>query len=378
MAKPPLVAHVIFALRMGGLENGVVNLVNRFPKEKFRSAIICVTEYDDFAKRINDPDIPIIALHKKPGKDPVWYLRLWKVLRTLSPDIVHTRNLPTVESQFIAWLAGTKGRVHSEHGWDTYDLGGVNNKYRLLRKILSPFINKFIALSSELRNYLTERVGVPENKVEQIINGVDSLRFHPADGVHHSALPLGFSDQNSIVIGTVGRMEEVKDPLNLVNAFIELVQHYPQHAPRLRLVMIGGGSLYESVGLRLKDTGLMNQVWLPGPREDVPELLRSMDIFALPSMAEGISNTILEAMSSGLPIVATNVGGNYELVSEGKNATLVAKSDSRALFRALAEYVSNREKRRTYGAHSRQRVEEFFSMEKMVKNYMSIYSEVLT
>lgn len=373
--QPPLIVHVVNALRAGGLENGLVNLINRLPQDRFRHAVVCLTDFDDFARRIQRPDVPVVALHKRPGKDVFWYWRMWRALRKLRPDVVHTRNLATIEAQAIAFLAGVPGRVHGEHGWDVYDLGGTNRKYRTLRKLLRPFIKVFVPLSQELEQYLIEGVGVAPSKIVRICNGVDVDKFSPA-GNDRTVLAPGAAG-GEVIIGTVGRMEEVKDPLNLVDAFIRAGQTYAGFSEKARLVMVGGGSLFEAAQQRLNDAGLAERAWLPGNRDDIPDLLRSFDVFVLPSRAEGISNTILEAMASGLPVVATRVGGNPELLEEGDNAALVPAQDGEALAKAMWSYVDSPDRRLDHGRRSRELAEVRFSIGRMVDDYSDVYSALL-
>jgi sugar transferase (PEP-CTERM/EpsH1 system associated) len=374
-AQPPLIVHVVNALRMGGLENGLVNLINRMPADQFRHAIICLTDYDNFAQRINRDDVEIIALHKQPGKDPIWYCRMWRSLRRLKPSIVHTRNLATIEAQFVAFLAGVSGRVHGEHGWDMHDLGGSNPKYLLLRKLLKPFIQMFIPLSIEIHDYLVSRVGVEPERITRICNGVDTTMFYPP--AEKKRRPREWGSDEDIVIGYVGRMEPVKDPLNLVDAFIQGVARHPESRNSVRLAMIGDGSLFDTVVEKLEENGLSDRAWLPGHRNDIPQMLRIFDIFVLPSKAEGISNTILESMSTGLPVVATRVGGNAELVEQGENSRIVSASDSDALSEAIWNYVHSSELRHKHGRKSRLRAETTFSIDKMVSDYSQVYRLLL-
>ena len=372
---PPLsVVHVVNSLRMGGLENGLVNLINRTPENQYKHSIVCLTDYDDFCKRIKREDAAIYALHKKPGKDISWYFRLHKILKTLKPDIVHTRNLATIESHIVALLSGVRGRVHSEHGWDMQDLNGANRKYRLLRRLVSPLIARFIPLSKELENYLVDTISVPKRKVSRICNGVDSERFMP--GIKRGILPFIEAPDETVVVGCIGRMQTVKDPMNLVNAFTTIIRDYPDTRQKIRLVMIGDGPVLKEAQEMLRSLNLGDIVWLPGHRDDIPELLQQFDIFVLPSKAEGISNTILEAMSSGLPIVATRVGGNYELIEEGENGVLVPASDSDALAAAIFQYTKDDELCARHGARSRKIVEESFSITGMIAKYMEIYDGV--
>ena len=151
MYAPPLIAHVIHRLDVGGLENGLVNLINRIPPNQYRHAIICIEDYTDFRQRITRDDVQVIALNKRAGYDLKLYLKLFRVLRELKPDIVHTRNLAALEAQLIAVAARVKVRVHSEHGRDISDLKGENFKYNLLRKIIYPFVDHFITISEFIR-----------------------------------------------------------------------------------------------------------------------------------------------------------------------------------------------------------------------------------
>ena len=114
--QPPLIAHVIYRFGIGGLENGLVNLINNMPAGRYRHAIICLTDYTDFRNRLKSQDIPVIAVHKRDGKDFSAYVRLWKIFRKLRPDFVHTRNLGTVDVAIPAALAGVRYRIHGEHG----------------------------------------------------------------------------------------------------------------------------------------------------------------------------------------------------------------------------------------------------------------------
>ncbi len=377
---PPLVAHVVHSLRVGGLENGLVNLINRMPAERYRHVVVCLSTYDHFAERIARDDVEVLALHKREGKDPMLYWRLLRLLRRLRPDIVHTRNLGAVEAQLPAWLAGARARIHGEHGRDIGDLAGTNRRYRLIRRLMRPFVHRYVPLSRELADYLHDAVGVPRARMTRIVNGVDVEHFRPdEDGRARAALlsERGWPE-DSVVVGWVGRMEPVKNPLGLVEALARLRVIAPGASDRVRLVLIGDGSQRAAVEAAVKERALGDRVWLPGSRDDVPELLRALDLFALPSLAEGISNTILEAMASGLPVVATDVGGNAELVDAGRTGELVPASDPDALAGALALYLERPQRLSIDGRAARARAVETFSIDGMVSAYTDVYDRVLS
>lgn len=378
----PLIAHVLFRFDVGGLENGVVNLINRMPPDRFRHVIVALSDYTDFRQRLQH-DVPVYALHKREGKDFGLHLRLYRLFRRLRPDVVHTRNLNAVEAQLPAWLAGVPGRVHGEHGWDVHDLDGSSRKYRLWRKLFRPFVQRYIPLSQHLSGYLAQEIGVSAERIACICNGVDTDKFHPAFNGREPLPEEAFARdraaaaQTRIVIGTVGRMEQVKDQMTLAKAFAELVARRPDIRESVRLVMVGDGRLRQDVLRFLRESGLEEMAWLPGSRNDTAELLRAFDVFVLPSLAEGISNTILEAMASGLPVVATDVGGNGELVQAGETGYLVPRNDPDAMARALERYVDDQALRRAHGDSGRRRTEQRFSLDGMVDRYVQVYESLL-
>lgn len=375
----PLVLHVFYRFDVGGLENGVANLINHMPADAYRHAILALTEVTDFRQRIRRDDVQFISLHKPPGHLFKLFPRLVRIFRELKPAIVHSRNLAALEVTVPAWLARVPVRIHGEHGRDVGDLDGSNKIYQWVRRAYNPFVSRWIALSRDLETYLTGRVGIPARKVTQIYNGVDAGRFHPAaDAV--SPAPISdcpFKQPEHWLVGTVGRMQTVKDQTLLARAFIRALEIAPELRSRLRLVMVGDGPLRVEAQALLETAGVAELAWLPGERHDVPDVLRCLDCFVLPSLAEGISNTILEAMASGLPVIATNVGGNPELVSEGLTGMLVPASDPEAMACSIIDYARNPEQARMAGKVGRVKVEQRFSLDAMVGAYRSVYDRLL-
>lgn len=371
--QAPLVVHIIHALGTGGLENGLVNIINRTPPGRYRHAIVCLTEADEFAGRITAADVPVIELHKRPGHDLRLYWRLFRALRRLRPTIVHTRNLATLEMQFVAALLPGVKRVHGEHGRDVFDLDGTNRRYNLLRRAARLVVQRYVTVSRDLQQWLIATVGVPATRIRQIYNGVDQQRFRPSGGEQSLPLPPGFLPEDAIVVGTVGRLAEVKNQLSLLRAVHQVLQECPQLMARLRLLIVGDGPLADRIAQAVTELGLGDLVWLPGDRHDIPQLLQSMDIFVLPSLGEGISNTVLEAMASGLPVIVTRVGGNPELVRDGWNGRLVPVNDDAALAAAIGELVLDRNERLAMGAHALERVRSSFDWGRTVADYLDVY-----
>ena len=375
---PPLIVHVVYRFGMGGLENGIVNLINRMPAQRWRHAIVSLTDIStDFATRIERADTHYVALDKRPGHLLREYPHLHRLLKELRPAVVHTRNLAALEAVVPAWTAGVPVRIHGEHGWDMHDPAGRRRRYRYVRRLYRPFVSRYVALSRHLADYLERQVGVPSDKVSQIYNGVDTDRFRPAAESRPTIPGCPFGARGEWLIGTVGRMEAIKDPLNLARAFARALEVQPAAANRLRLVLVGDGALRGELETLLARPEIREKVWFAGERADVPDVLRGLDCFVLPSLAEGVSNTILEAMASRLPIVATRVGGNAELVESGMTGTLVPAANGDALADAMLAYFNDTATARRHARAARRAAESRFSLARMAADYMSLYEREL-
>jgi len=372
----PLIAHIVYSFRVGGLENGMVNLINRLPASHYRHAVIALTAVDPkFAARIQRDDVQYLSLHKPPGQGAKLFPRMHRLLRELQPAIVHTRNLAALEMSAPAWSAGVPVRIHGEHGWDENDPGGRKPLPRWIRKGYRPFVTHYIALSRELENYLAQGVGVAAARRDLICNGVDAQRFRPREGARQAVDGFPFNAPDLCVIGTVGRLQAVKDQVGLVEAFGRLAAR--TDCGHVRLVIVGEGPQRAEVEAAVAASGAADKIWLAGERADVAELMRGFDVFALPSLAEGISNTVLEAMACGLPVVATAVGGNPELVLDDATGALVPVGDRKALADALQAYVTDAGRTRAHGEAARGRIEASFSLDGMVGRYDALYRKML-
>ncbi len=378
MQEPPLIAHVIYRLAVGGLENGLVNLLNRLPRERFRHAVVCLAGATDFARRIQRPDVAIYSLDKRPGKDLRAYLRLWRLLRQLQPDLVHTRNLGTVDLQWIAVAAKVPHRVHGEHGWEAADPQGLDAKSLRIRRLCRAAIHRYVAMSQDLARWLGSNVGVPSQRIEQIYNGVDVERFCP-EGSLPADLPWRAACPQPLVFGTIGRLDQVKNQAALLEAFARLLQASQSDggAAPLRLIVVGSGPLATGLRARASELGIAEQVWFAGARDDIPQLLRAIDVFVLPSMNEGISNTLLEAMATGRPVIAARVGGNPEVVAHESTGLLYDPRQPDGLLEAMLRYRSDRNLTVDHGAAGRRRACERFSLQSMVNGYTDLYSRML-
>jgi sugar transferase (PEP-CTERM/EpsH1 system associated) len=360
------------------LENGVVNLVNGLPPDRFRHAVVALTEIARFRERIRRDDVEFVALHKPPGQGVWCFARMRRILRALRPAIVHTRNLAALEMTVPAAWAGVPIRIHGEHGWDVNDPDGRSTRYRVVRRMYRPFVHHYVALSRHLARYLSEHVGIAPARIAQIYNGVDTDRFHPPTQGRASIDGSPFPSPDAWIVGSVGRLQAVKNPALLARAFIRALELAPDARAHMRLVMVGDGPLAAQAAEVLRQGRADDIAWLAGDRTDVPDVMRGLDAFVLPSLAEGVSNTILEAMATGLPVVATDVGGNGELLVDGGTGRLVPSNDVDAMAHAILDAFRNRPAARERGQRARDEVVRRYSLDSMLAAYASLYDRLLS
>jgi len=240
--------------------------------------------------------------------------RLAVRLRRLRPDVLHTRNWGGIDGVLAGRLAGLPAIVHGEHGWEMDDLRGASAKRQLIRRTLSYGINRISCVSRDIERWLVRDVGV-QCPVEQIYNGVDTDEFQPRPDRDEARRELGI-EAGHVAIGHVGRAVEVKNHDGLLRSFLRV----GQQVDKLTLVCVGDGERLQELRARA-----VPGVRFVGHRSDVARCMAAFDLFVLPSHNEGISNTILEAMATGLPVVATRVGGNDELIFDGGSFLMDAR-----------------------------------------------------
>jgi sugar transferase (PEP-CTERM/EpsH1 system associated) len=370
MNDVPLIVHLIYRLDFGGLESLMVERINRMPAERYRHAVVCLTDFNpEFAQKISKPNVAIHALHKQPGLSLHTHSALWRLLRTLQPAVLHSYNLSAIEYAPAALLAGVPVRVNGAHGREHNDPHGTNRKHNLLRRLMLPFYDVCYANSAAMEVWNRAVIGVPEHKSRMLGNGIDAERFRPRSAGEARA----FFGADTIVIGTVGRIQDVKDHATLLAAFLLLRERQPSLKERLRLAIVGDGPLLEAMRARAAAAGVSDAVWLPGARTDVADILRSFDIFAMSSIAEGTPGSALEAMASGLPVVGTRVGGIPEVIDNGVTGMLVPPSDPAAMAAALEQYVTAPALAHSHGQAGRERVQRKYSMAAMVAAYQELY-----
>ena len=372
---PIFIVHVIHHLHTGGLENGLVNLINHLPRDRFRHAVVCVEDFSDFKQRIERDDVEVYAMHR--SRIGVWRLR-WRLLKLLSelkPDIVHSRNMSGLDALLPARSLGIK-TIHSEHGFDVDDVRGQAKKKAWLRRLHSPLVGRYVTVSRDLERILIRESGIATQRVKQIYNGVDTDVFFPKARRCLHLLPIEWQREDLFIVGTVGRVQPIKDQATLIRAFAEVLRRNPIRLSKLGLIIVGDGPALDELRSLASDLGLAASVWFTGARHDIAALLQSMDLFVLPSLNEGISNTLLEAMACGLPVLATAVGGNVELLVENVVGSSFAPGDHGSLAAMICAYVEDPDRLRHHSAAARRRAVENFSLQAMVSSYQNVYESI--
>lgn len=369
------VVHVVYSFSVGGLENVIVQLINRLPAERFEHIVLSLTTVSDFKNRVDRPDVRFIELHKPPGHAWRLYPRIYRLLRELRPDVVHSCNLAALEIAPLSWLARVPRRVHAEHGWDAHDPQGHNQRYQRLRRFYRPFISHYVSVSQDIDSYLAQKIGVPASRRSLIANGVDTDHFSPvADPVTlPDGCPFGSAHW---MIGTVGRLQTVKNQPLLARAFVRLMHDHPTARERVRLVVVGEGVLRGEIERILSEANVRDLTWLPGARRDVADILRALRCFVLPSQTEGTSCTLQEAMACGLPIVATAVGGTPDMLDSDRTGQLVPADDAEAMADAIWRYVDDYALAKTHGDEARVQAVERFGVSAMITRYRALFETV--
>jgi len=372
-AKAPIrILHVLLSLEPGGLENGVVNVINRLDHTRFESSVCCLKHAGEFARRIDDPRVAIHELHWRGGNDPRLALRLAGLLRRTRPHIVHTRNAEPFFYGFAgAKLARAQALVHSEHGRKFDD----RPSRFAVQRWMSRHTDAIFAVSGQLKDDLVKHIGMPEASVEVLHNGVDLSRFNVAERAttHASTrdtlrLEWGVPD-GRLVVGSVGRLAAVKN-------YGLLVRAVASSGLDVHLVLAGEGPERAALTALAESLGIASRVHLLGHCNDVDRVLGAFDVFVLPSFSEGMSNTLLEAMAAGVPPVASAVGGNGEIVRDGVDGRLFASDDEAGLAACLVALCRDDALRTRLAAAARERVHSAFDIRSMIERYEQLYERV--
>lgn len=363
------ILHVIDSLGWGGMERVVIDVANNLDRARFEQTICCISRRGEAAGLLRD-GVRCIDLGKGAQADYLIPLKLAQIIRRQQPNIVHSQSWSGVDAAIAQTMTRGARLIHSEHGRNLPHIYAEPLKRRIARRCLYQKADAVFAVSTELRDYYCRETGFPAERMRVIPNGVDVRRIDEANqvGVREE---LGIAIDN-FVIGTVARLDATKDTMTLARAFARMRKHNS-----LKLLIVGDGSERARLERFAAESGLNAAIIFTGARHDVPRLLSAMNVFALPSLSEGLPITVLEAMAARLPVVATNVGALSELIQDGVTGFLVEPQQDEAMAERLIRLLTNREMAVAFGIEARHKVEREYSLDLMLRRYDDLYAFVV-
>jgi len=365
----PGVLQIVGRLTPGGTEHLVVEICRRL-QDRFAPTVCCLDDEGEWAADLQARGIEVIALRRRPGFRPELGWRIANIARERRIRLLHCHQYsPFVYGRIAKYCSPRLGLLYTEHG-RTSD-GPPPWKRRVANLALGRFDGTIVAVSDELRRYMVDAL-FPRDRVGVIYNGIDTAPAATAEGRRRARSALHL-DADAFVVATVARLDPVKDLGTLVDAFAVL----RRWRPSAQLVIVGDGPERHAIAERAARSDVAGAVHLTGYRSDVRSLLPAADLYVSSSVTEGISLTILEAMASGVPVVATAVGGTPEILSDGTTGILVPTRNPDRLAAAMVALAADPARRAALAAAARRRVETAFTIERMVDEYARAYRRLL-
>jgi glycosyltransferase involved in cell wall biosynthesis len=362
----PAVTHFVENLDRGGLERTVIDLVRTQLARGQRCQVVCLFERGALAGELDALGVPVLACGKRRGADLRALARARHNVVAHGSTILHTHNAAAHYHAVLATLGLGLRTINTRHGMGALD--ATSRRERLYR--LSLRRTAVVATVCEAARRELERGWRHATQLVAVPNGIDVGRFAPRDEAARERLvaTLGLPPSTRVV-GTVGRLNRVKDHAGLLQAFARLQGDVPDAV----LVVAGDGELRAELAALAATPALAGRVHLLGDRSDVADLLRAFDLFVMSSRSEGYSIALLEACASALPIVATDVGGNAEIVHAGENGLLLPPGDPVALADALRMLLADPLRARAMGQAGLEWVGREGSLAAMAARYEQLY-----
>lgn len=358
-------------LNIGGLQRVVVDLARNLDPARYKPSVCALREGGAFERELQAAGIPVCIFLTKPGQ--VDYFTFWKIrqlIRQVKPDIVHTHNTqPFIEGALAAVLGGRPALVHTDHGRQFPD----KRRYMLMEWFASKVASAVISVSDENKAGLVQYEHIAASLIQVVSNGIDEKKYAIRIDADRKRLSLGCGPMARPILGWCGRMVPEKGLPVLIKALPQLVGKFP----RLLVLLAGDGPMRQELEAIAASEGISAHINFLGARTDVAEILQAMDLFVLPSLREGLPLVILEAMAAGIPVVATDVGGNRQAVVDGQTGFLVPSDNPDALAAAISQLLQDEAMHRRFSEEARRRFAEQFTVSRMVERYQTIYEDCL-
>lgn len=365
------ITHVVENLERGGLERVVVDLVQVQSERGHHCRVVCLFQRGPLAEELQAQGIEVVHCGKRSGADLAALARLRRALRPAIGGVVHTHNAVAHYHAAAALLGlGDVRLINTRHGMGASEQAGDRSE-RLFR-LAGYRTHAVVAVCEAARAAYAAQASTARLHMQVVRNGIRMQRFAPGDAATRAGWRerLGF-DAGVRLLGSVGRLSPIKDHAALLHAFASVHAREPQTG----LVIVGSGSELAPLQALRDELGLAASVRLLGDRSDVPQLLRGLDLFVLPSLSEGYSLALVEACAAGLPIIATDVGGNGEIVMPGRNGYLVPPADPGALAATILESLADPQAMADMGKAGRAWALREGSRERMAQRYEAFYGQ---
>jgi glycosyltransferase involved in cell wall biosynthesis len=356
-------------LAIGGLQQVVVNICRSINREKFDVSVLCLRALGEFVPEVEKLGVRVFYLpQKEKGTDYFSFLKVARILRQEQIDVIHTHNTqPFVDGTLGALLSGVKTIVHTDHARDFPD----KIRYMVAEHLMSYFAYRVIGVSEHTTANLVHYEKISPRKIMTIENGLDGSRFQIEIDRPAKRKELGIKGSGPI-IGLGVRLTEQKGITYLLQAMPEIIKAVPD----VTLVIAGDGTLKNKLRHEAETLGIKEHILFLGSRLDVPQLLKLFDIYVLPSLWEGLPMVLLEAMAARCPIVATDVGGVSNMITDGKNGILVEPENPRRLANEIVTLLTNSELRQRLVENGARKFNADFTADRMTKKYEKLYQRM--
>lgn len=362
------VTHFVENLERGGLERVVIELIRAQRERGHQCRVICLFHHGKLAGELREQGVDVQAIGKRAGFDLAAVGRARRLLQRHPRTVLHTHNgMSNYYAGLASWRLPLLRRVNTYHSMPPEQASG---RAEWLYRTSLRHTDVLAAVSELARRRFEAQGVVTRGKMVTVPNGIQLERFAPVSAEHHVRLAdeLG-APREARLLGTVGRLHPAKDQANLIRAFTRVGQAHPL----VRLVLIGDGALRDELKALAQTEGLADRIHFLGDRGDVPDLLRGLDLFVLSSRTEGYSMALLEACATALPIVATDVGGNSEIVRDGVNGRLVPAENPHALAEGMLDLLDTPERLASMGREGHDWVRGRGSFRAMADAYDALY-----
>lgn len=366
--SPRKILHLTYDMNIGGTEQVIRNLVEGLDPNRFRSSVLCIDgNIGPWGQHLQARGIEHICLQRRPGFDTGLIRAIHRLLRREPFDLLHCHQYTPYTYGWFGALGTGKPVIFTEHGRFYPDVSHFK------RRLINPFLQRrtaaITAISAATKQALVDYENLSADKIAVIYNGIADTRVAADPTLRHQ---LGF-DTDDIVLGTISRLDPIKNQAMLLRAF----KQARGKNKRLRLLIVGDGPLRADLHELAAHLNIADAVVFAGFQPNPQAYLALMDIFLLPSLSEGTSMTLLEAMSFAKPSIATAVGGTPEILTHRDSGLLIANEDEPALVTAIEELAAAPALRATLGANARRRYEQRFSLEAMTREYEKLYDAIL-